>query len=302
MEIKEAHYILAIAKYKSINKAAKSLYISQPSLSKYLQNLEYKLNLKLFQHIHGEYVPTNVGKTYLSYAQKLVHIEKEWNHELADYQNLKKGELNIAIPIIRSICFIPKTITKFHKYFPDIKVNIFEISSTIEKILNNNDNNIDFAIYNVNQLPKSIDYEILGKNEIVLVVDKHHPIIKTAIQKEGFQHLWVDINKIKNEPVISLHDDQITKEVLNSYLESQHIQLHVWMKTRNSEVALQMVKNQTGITFLSDEYMKSAYFNKNLVCLSIGDQPLYTTMIAAYRHGQYLSEYHKKYLEIAKKY
>ncbi len=212
MEIKEAHYILAIAKYKSSNKVAKSLYISQPSLSKYLQNLEYKLNLKLFQHLYGEYVPTNVGKTYLSYAQKLIQIEKEWNYELADYQNLKKGELNIAIPIIRSICFIPKTVTKFHKYFPDIHVNIFEISSTIEKILNSVDNNIDFAIYTIDQLPKLITYEILGKNEIVLVVDKHHSIIKTAVQKEGFQHLWVDINNIKDEPVISLHDDQITKK------------------------------------------------------------------------------------------
>ncbi len=92
------------------------------------------------------------------------------------------------------------------------------------------------------------------------------------------------------------------KKVLNSYLESKHIDLHVWMKTRNSKVALQMVKNQTGITFLSDEYIKSSYFNKNLVCLSIGDQPLYTTTIATYRHGQYLSEYHRKYLEIAKKF
>ena len=40
MELKEARYILAIAKHQSIGKAAESLYISQPSLSKYLKNLE----------------------------------------------------------------------------------------------------------------------------------------------------------------------------------------------------------------------------------------------------------------------
>ena len=39
MELKEARYILAIAKHQSIGKAAESLYISQPSLSKYLKNL-----------------------------------------------------------------------------------------------------------------------------------------------------------------------------------------------------------------------------------------------------------------------
>ena len=38
MELKEARYILAIARHQSIGKAAESLYISQPSLSKYLKN------------------------------------------------------------------------------------------------------------------------------------------------------------------------------------------------------------------------------------------------------------------------
>ena len=46
MELKEARYILAIARHQSIGKAAVSLYISQPSLSKYLKNLEERLALR----------------------------------------------------------------------------------------------------------------------------------------------------------------------------------------------------------------------------------------------------------------
>ena len=48
MDLKEARYILAIAHYKSIGKAAKALFISQPSLSKYLKNLEQQLGSPLF--------------------------------------------------------------------------------------------------------------------------------------------------------------------------------------------------------------------------------------------------------------
>ena len=48
MELKEARYILAIARHQSIGKAAESLYISQPSLSKYLKNLEERLGAPLF--------------------------------------------------------------------------------------------------------------------------------------------------------------------------------------------------------------------------------------------------------------
>ena len=51
MELKEARYILAIARHKSISKAAEALFISQPSLSKYLKNLEQQLGTRLFDRI-----------------------------------------------------------------------------------------------------------------------------------------------------------------------------------------------------------------------------------------------------------
>ena len=57
MELKEARYILAIARHQSIGKAAESLYISQPSLSKYLKNLEERLGAPLFIRHENRYYP-----------------------------------------------------------------------------------------------------------------------------------------------------------------------------------------------------------------------------------------------------
>ena len=61
MELKEARYILAIARHQSIGKAAESLYISQPSLSKYLKNLEERLGAPLFSRHENRYYPTYMG-------------------------------------------------------------------------------------------------------------------------------------------------------------------------------------------------------------------------------------------------
>lgn len=49
MDFKELQYVLSIAKNNSISKAARELYISQPSLSKYLQNLEKNLDINIFE-------------------------------------------------------------------------------------------------------------------------------------------------------------------------------------------------------------------------------------------------------------
>ena len=69
MELKEARYILAIARHQSIGKAAESLYISQPSLSKYLKNLEERLGAPLFSRHENRYYPTYMGERYLHYAE-----------------------------------------------------------------------------------------------------------------------------------------------------------------------------------------------------------------------------------------
>ena len=299
MDIKEAKYILAIAKYKSINKASNALYISQPSLSKYLQNLEYKADIKLFHHLHGEYIPTYIGERYLHYAKQLLQIEHEWQDELSDIKELKKGEFSIAIPILRSAYLIPKTMHTFHEQYPNIKVNLYEVANTVEKTLT--DDVIDIVIYNTNKLPKQFDYQIIDENEIVLVVHKQHPLIHKAIKKDGFDHPWIPLEALVDEPFISLHQDQISSQVIQEHLNSLQITLDPWMKTRSSEVAMRMVEENTGFTFISDGYMKQIH-NANLVALSIGEKRLFTYMIAAYRHGQYLSDFVLAYFDIMKQY
>lgn len=48
MDFRELQYVIAVAKYQNITKAASSLYIGQPTLTKFIQNLESRLGQKLF--------------------------------------------------------------------------------------------------------------------------------------------------------------------------------------------------------------------------------------------------------------
>lgn len=84
MDLKEARYILAIAHYKSIGKAAKALFISQPSLSKYLKNLEQQLGSPLFSRLEQGYIPTYMGERYLYYAEQIAAFGQEWDQEYED--------------------------------------------------------------------------------------------------------------------------------------------------------------------------------------------------------------------------
>ena len=63
MELKDIDYLIAVAKYGNISKAAESLYISQPALSKYITGLEKRVNLPVVNRIGNRVVLTYAGES-----------------------------------------------------------------------------------------------------------------------------------------------------------------------------------------------------------------------------------------------
>lgn len=206
MELKEARYILAIAKHQSIGKAAESLYISQPSLSKYLKNLEERLGAPLFDRRENHYYPTYMGERYLYYAERIAAFGDQWSQEFDDIAHQEKGRLNIAAPIMMGTTLIEPSLMGFHKRYPYVTLNIMEaINFVAENSLE--DNSIDLTIYNVHKFPENMDYQILREEEIVLVLNKNHPLCEKAQPKEGFRHPWLDLKMLEKENFILLYPD-----------------------------------------------------------------------------------------------
>ena len=160
MELKEARYILAIARHQSIGKAAESLYISQPSLSKYLKNLEERLGAPLFSRHENRYYPTYMGERYLHYAEQIVACGDEWMQEYDDIAHRQRGRLNIAVPIMMGSTLIEPMLAPFHNRYPYVTLNIMEAVNFIaENSLETS--SIDLTLYNIHEFPETMDYQIL---------------------------------------------------------------------------------------------------------------------------------------------
>ena len=77
MYFKDLSYVLAIARYQNITKAANSLYVTQPTLTKFLQNLEAELGQKLFRKLGHRFVLTYAGERYVEKASEILNLKKE---------------------------------------------------------------------------------------------------------------------------------------------------------------------------------------------------------------------------------
>ncbi|UQT40676.1 LysR family transcriptional regulator [Acidaminococcus intestini] len=70
MDFRDLTYLLAIARQQNITRAAESLYLSQPTLSKFLKGLEGELGLPLFERLGNKYIPTYAGEQYIKKPRK----------------------------------------------------------------------------------------------------------------------------------------------------------------------------------------------------------------------------------------
>lgn len=298
MEFKELEYILAIAKYQNITKAAQSLFISQPSLSKYLKNLENNLNIRLFNRLGNRFVLTFAGEIYIKNAKEIILIKERLLSELRDISEFKKGNLNIAFTYTRGAYIIPETIPSFKESYPHIDINLIEDSSSnLENLLLNGDAHI--AVLNTPITSNDLDYISLGTEEIVLLTNINHPIAKKL---KNIEFPKVSLNDFKKDRFITQYSTQRTGQIAEKiFKDSKFIPKEIFY-TRNLESATRLVSKNFGVCFTYTTYLKHFYFRNEVKGFSLNNNiNTGSELVVAFRRGSYLSKPAKDYIDILKK-
>ncbi len=296
MDLKEARYIVSIADHQSISKAAEDLFISQPSLSKYLKNIELQLGTPLFDRLNNHYIPTYTGERYLYYARKILYLRNEWNTEFEDMNKQGLGTINIAAPVTLSNLLLNSVFSNFHKRNPGVTINLLEDLYFVAE--NSIDNpSIHLTFYNVTTFPKDLNYEIINSEEVVLILPKGHYLESAGIKQTGFDHPWIDLTLCKNENFIMLYPEQNTGGISRTILSEYEISPQIILQTRSSELSIRLACEQNGLTFAPASYAKYFSQHASFSYFSIGKKRHFSTLIVAYRKNRYLPYYMHDFIQ-----
>lgn len=297
MEFKELEYIIAIAKYGNITKAAQSLFISQPSLSKYLKNLENNLNIRLFNRLGNRFILTFAGESYIKNAKEIILIKERLLSELRDISEFKRGKLNVAFTYTRGSYMIPETIPVFKAAYPHIDINLIEDSSSnLENLLLNGDAHI--AILNTPITSNDLDYISLGNEEIVLLSNIKHPL---AEKFKNVELPKISIHEFKDDRFITQYPTQRTGQIAEKIFKDSKFTPKEIFHTRNLESSTRLVSKNFGVCFTSATYLKHLYFHNEVKAFSLKNSiNTRSELVLAFRKGSYLSKPAKDYMEILK--
>jgi hypothetical protein len=260
MSDKELLYIISIAKEGSVSKAAKKLYIAQPSLSQALKRIEKELNTKLFIRGSKGLKLSTSGEYYYKYAKQILKLYEEMKLEIADIEKLQSGSINLGTTNHLSLVLLPKIISEFSKIYPNIDINITENSSN-QLFTDLEQGNISFAIMHLlseDRDDKRFCYEILSKEDFLILVSDKNPVCKKAFIEESSERLCLDIKDIRNERFIMLFSNQRIRQMVDLILKKANmLDVHSYITIQNFISTKELVRNNLGVTILPESYAKS---------------------------------------------
>ena len=299
MDFRELTYVEAIARHQNITKAAEALYVSQPTLSKFLISLESDLGVKLFRRLGHKYLPTYAGERYLDYAGQILRLKNDLDVELADIVKRDVGVLNLAFARMRCTYMLPGTLPDFRARHPNVKVNIFEGSSdeNDQRLLAGE---VELAFYSrpAAENPQ-IDYEVLDREELLICTCKDHPLKRFAQPNPGGYPI-LDPQLLEKEQIILLQPEQRTRQLTDALFQERRLRFENVMSTSNLPAAMGLVSRAYGVSFLFEPHIRHRDERLSIDCYSIGGGRVLSDFVAAFRKGSYISAYAREYVELVR--
>lgn len=300
MDFREIQYVLAIREQRSLSGAARYLDITQPSVSKFLKNLESRLGVKLFTRVDQKLIPTFAGVQYLETGLKILDLSHQLTNNLNDISRNYRGRLSIGITPTRGRYVLPNVLPEFKKAYPDYAVKILEggVDELNENLLSGT---IDLAIYTVSDgYYGDFLYETVCKEEIVLAISPNHPLAKTAVAAGERKHPWIDVREMGKELFLLVDSKFRTRRVADQILAESCIRPES-IELQSVESVLSIIASGIGVGFCTDLCERFFSTSNPLFFCSVGKSDNQWEFVIAHRKTSYLSEAARLFMQITKR-
>jgi len=247
MNLKQLEAFVHVAEGGSFSKAAKDLFLTQPTVSAHISSLEKELNVRLFIRNTKEVNLSDDGKELYKYAKQMIDLQKKIEERFSAKKEAGKHCISIAASSIPAQYLLPKVLLRFNEKFPDEQLKIMEADSSevVTKVV---DHMVDVGFTGTVLEKKHCKYLPFYKDELVIVTPATDKYMK--IQKASSE----DISWVKKESFIMREEGSGTRKEAEKQLQNAGISvesLNVIASIGNQEAIKKSVRQGMGISVMS---------------------------------------------------
>lgn len=247
MNLKQLEAFVQVAEGGSFSKAAKKLYLTQPTISAHVAALEKELNVRLFVRNTKEVSLSEDGKDLYKYARQMVDLEKKIDERFGTREEGGKHCITIAASTIPAQYLLPKVLMRFNEKYPEEQLKIMETDSAkvVTQIV---EHMVDVGFTGTVLEKKHCKYMPFYKDELVIITPNTEKYQKLK------DHMTDDISWLLEEHLILREEGSGTRKEAEKQLKQAGVDLSdldIIASIENQETIKKSVRQGMGISILS---------------------------------------------------
>ena len=244
MDLWQLTVFCKVVELESFSKAGNAVYLSQPTVSSHIKELEADVGCRLIDRFPKKASPTRAGELLYGYAKKLLNLRDEAEAALAELQGAVKGRVAVGGSTIPGVYLLPRVVGSFTRAYPQVTVALVigDSARVVSGILSGE---LELGVVGSDAEDDGISQELLFRDEMRLVVSANHRWagLKGVLPEE-----------LQTEPFIVRETGSGTLKSMQRGFENGRIplrKLNITAEMGSTEAVRQAILADAGVSILS---------------------------------------------------
>ncbi|MBP3656563.1 MAG: LysR family transcriptional regulator [Clostridia bacterium] len=231
MNTRHAQIILTTLREGSFTAAARALYITQPTLSQTVRQIEMQLGEPIFVRGRQPLTLTPAGELYVQTARRMIHLETQLTEALSIMRGNAQGVVRIGVMLHRSCELLPQVIHDFYRTYPDVRIECTEgtpqeLAQRVEQ------GTLDIALFSDAARYAKLDYRQIAADEIVLLISR-----ESAFGKRFPSGSTISLTQAREERFVHPRDGGPSRPYFDKLFETAGFSPQIAVTCENIETA-----------------------------------------------------------------
>ena len=250
MDINKLKVFVDAAETLNFSETAQRLHVTQPTISKYIRDLENELSIRLFERSATGISLSEAGQSIMPWAQKLLSECRKFEDLASSLDEEVTGRIRIACTTAAGKYILPQLGARFRQLYPHVQISILSCTQedALDRIM---DEDADLCVVSSETRLERIETQNFFIDHIIMIAPATHPFAKRKA---------IELSEILDEPVIIREPTSGTHRAVLAELAAHDItldDLNILLEVGNAEAIVAAVGAHLGLSFVSR--MAAAY-------------------------------------------
>ena len=292
MNLRQAQYVKTIAECGSITAAAKKLFVSQPSLSQMLRQIEEEIGLPIFDRSVSPLRLTFAGEKYLHAAERMLAANAELESQLQEIRQENTGRLRLGISVTRAMQVLPPVLPLFTAQYPNVSLELTEAGSARQEELLRS-GSIDLALAALESTGSNLAYELIEKEAIGILAGRD-----SALAKRFVSGTPLSLDVARGDSFVYLTKGHSARVIQDRLFRRYGFDPHVLLETDSLEVGRRVAVEAGACMILSNIYVDDYVRQRRGEFFPLKDYENHRHFYACYRKDEYIPKYTRDFIQI----